>query len=125
MSQDVVADGLNKIMSSQGAGKEELVIVRYSKLLLGILKIAKKERHIKNWEKIDEKKVKVQIGKLNKCQSIKPRFHVNKDNIESYIRRYLPSRNFGTLIISTSSGLMTHKEALEKGIGGSLVAYIY
>jgi ribosomal protein S8 len=125
MSQDIVADGLNKIMSSQEAGREELVIVRYSNLLISILEIGKKKGYIEDWERLDDKKLKVKIGKMNKCQAIKPRFHVNKNNIESYIRRYLPSRNFGVLIISTSSGLMTHEEALEKNLGGSLIAYIY
>jgi small subunit ribosomal protein S8 len=42
-----------------------------------------------------------------------------------YFRRYLPARGIGTLIISTSKGLVTHQTALDKGIGGSIVAYFY
>ncbi len=42
-----------------------------------------------------------------------------------YARRYLPARDMGVLILSTSQGLMTHHAALEKNIGGSLIAYVY
>jgi small subunit ribosomal protein S8 len=45
--------------------------------------------------------------------------------IERYRRRYLPSRNFGTLVLSTNKGLMTHEEAVEEKIGGCLIAYFY
>ncbi|MHA1369516.1 MAG: 30S ribosomal protein S8, partial [Promethearchaeota archaeon] len=39
--------------------------------------------------------------------------------------KYLPSKGFGFLIISTNRGLMTNEEAKEAGIGGRLIAYIY
>jgi len=45
--------------------------------------------------------------------------------MEQYIKRFLPARDIGILIISTSKGLMTHKEAMEKGAGGSLIAYCF
>ena len=47
------------------------------------------------------------------------------DEIDKYVRRFLPSRDFGFIIVSTSKGLMTHEEAIEKNIGGSLIAYIF
>ncbi|HEB47012.1 MAG TPA: 30S ribosomal protein S8 [Candidatus Pacearchaeota archaeon] len=37
----------------------------------------------------------------------------------------LPARNIGTVIVSTNKGLMTHEEALQEKIGGSLIAYFY
>jgi len=48
-----------------------------------------------------------------------------KDEIEKYRRRYLPARNMGTIVISTSKGLMTHEEAVQEGFGGSLIAFFY
>ena len=57
--------------------------------------------------------------------AVKPRFTATVLEIEKYVRRYLPARNFGIVIISTSSGLLTHQEALEKNIGGCLIAYFY
>jgi len=44
---------------------------------------------------------------------------------EKWEKRFLPAFDFGLLIVSTSQGVMTHKEAREKGIGGRLIAYVY
>jgi len=124
MSQDIISDVLNQIMNAKKAGKSELVTGRYSKFLIEILGIAKKEGYMDY--KIDkEKKLIIEIKNLNKCKAIKPRFYVTVDKIEKYMRRYLPAKNFGIIIISTSKGLMTQKEAYEKNIGGSLIAYFY
>jgi len=126
MSQDIISDALNMIMNAKKSGKKEVAIARYSKFLLEILNIAKKAGYIEKCE-IDEKEKKliVHIGELNECRAIKPRFFVMVPEIEKYIRRYLPARNFGIIIVSTSKGLLTHEEAQEKKIGGSLIAYFY
>ena len=77
--------------------------------------------------KIDskEKSLEVTIGELSECKAIKPRFSVDRKQIEKYRRRYLPSRNIGTVIISTNKGLVTNEEAQEEKIGGCLIAYFY
>jgi len=126
MSHDVVADALNMIRNANKAKKESLVINRISNLLIEVLKIMKQEGAVKKY-KINgkEKSIEVTIGELSECNAIKPRFTVNKDQIERYRRRYLPSRDMGTLIISTNKGLVTHQEASEEKIGGCLIAYFY
>lgn len=126
MSQDIIADAMNMINNAKKANKENTKVKRISNLLIEILKIMKYKNAIKKY-KIDvkEKSINITIGKLLNCKAIKPRFTVNKDQIEKYRRRYLPSRNMGTIIISTNKGLMTHENALEEGIGGSLIAYFY
>jgi len=126
MSQDVVADALNMIRNAVKARKETLDIGRISGLLIEVLKIMKQKGAIKRY-KIDSKKktVEVDIEKIFECRAIKPRFTVKKDQIEKYRRRFLPARNIGTIIISTNKGLITHEEAMEQGIGGSLIAYFY
>lgn len=124
MSQDIVADALNNMMNMKRAGKTEVVLTRHSKLLMSVLAIAKLHSYVKNYAK-DGKILKINFGVLNGCQSIKPRYMVQVSEIEKYIQRYLPSKNIGILIISTSQGLMTHKTAIEKNIGGSLIAYMY
>jgi len=53
----------------------------------------------------------ITIGNLTDCRAIKPRFTVDKTQIEKYRRRYLPARNLGIMIVSTNKGLMTHEEA--------------
>lgn len=125
MSQDVVADILNQIMNIKRTGKDYLEVKRYSKLLIAVLGIAKKHGYLDyNLDK-KEKKLEIKITKLNECKAIKPRFYANVVDIDKYVRRFLPSRGFGIILISTSSGLITHEEAYEKNVGGSLIAYFY
>ena len=126
MSQDVVADGLNMIRNANIAGKENLEIKRISNLLIEILKIMKQKGAIKKYKiNVKEKSVEITIGELNECKAIKPRFTAKKDQIEKYRRRYLPAKNIGTVLVSTNKGLLTHEEAFEENIGGSMIAYFY
>jgi small subunit ribosomal protein S8 len=126
MSQDVVADALNMLRNAKRAGKESLEIKRVSGLLIEVFKIMKQEGAIKRYKiNSKEKTVEVDIGELAECRAVKPRFTVKKEQIERYRRRFLPARDMGTIIVSTNKGLITHEEAMEKGIGGSLIAYFY
>jgi small subunit ribosomal protein S8 len=126
MSQDTVADALNMMKNARKAGKETIEIKKISNLLIEILKIMKQKNAIKKY-KIDpkEKSVEITLGDVTECNAIKPRFTVGKEEIDKYVRRYLPARGIGEMIVSTNKGLMTHEEALEEGIGGSLIAYFY
>lgn len=126
MSHDIVADALNMIRNAKKARKETVKIKRISNLLIEVLKIMKQEGAIKKY-KINSKNktIEITIGNLSECKAIKPRFTVKKDGIERYRRRYLPARDIGAMIISTNKGLITHEEAFEEKIGGSLIAYFY
>ena len=123
MSQDIVSDILNRIMNAKRARKESLVLTKYSKLTISILDMMKQYGYIEY--ELSDGKLKIIIKELNECRSIKPRYTAGKKEIENYVRRFLPARNFGFVIISTSKGLMTHQEAKENKIGGVLIAYFY
>jgi len=126
MSQDIVADALNMIRNAKKARKESLEIKRISGLLIEVFKIMKQKGAIKRYKMdLKQKSVEIDIGDLTECRAVKPRFTVKKTDIERYRRRFLPAREVGTIIISTNKGLITHEEAKEKGIGGSLIAYFY
>ncbi len=124
MSQDKVADALNQIMNAKKARKSVVTLKAHSKLLLSILAIAKLKGYIPSY-KVDGVQLVVEIGKLNGCNSIKPRYFISVDDIEKYTKRYLPARDIGILILTTNQGLMTHQTALEKNIGGGLLAYMF
>jgi small subunit ribosomal protein S8 len=124
MSQDIAADTLNMLMNAKRANKNTVETPRYSKLLLSILAIAKMKGYIENY-KVDAGVLKITIGQLNECHAIKPRFTVKAGTIEKYMTRYLPAKEIGIIILSTSQGLMTHKTAIEKNLGGCLLAYFY
>ncbi len=124
MSQDVIADGLNKMLNAAKAGKKTLALKSHSKLLLSVLAIAKLRGYVENY-RMDHNTLNIEIGKLNSCRAIKPRFVAKTEEIEKYVKRYLPAKDIGIVIISTSQGLMTHQTAQEKKIGGCLIAYFY
>ncbi|MFA5061469.1 MAG: 30S ribosomal protein S8 [Candidatus Pacearchaeota archaeon] len=125
MSQDIVADALNQIMNAKRVEKKEIHIKRSSKFLVSLLESMKKKGYIDYSVAEGEKGVNVKIIKLNECKAIKPRRFTGFDDIEKYLRRYLPSRKFGHLLISTNKGLIDQHEAIENKIGGALIAYIY
>lgn len=124
MSQDIVVDALNQIMNMKKAKKTDVRIKKYSNFLLQILDLIKKLGYLDY--KFEGKELKIEIkDKFNECRAIKPRYNVPIDRIERYVRRFLPARGFGFIIISTNKGLMTHDEALEQNMGGSLIAYVF
>ena len=125
MSQDVVADGLNEVMNAKRVGKVELTIKRYSKVLLNLFEMMKARGHIDYAVNAEDKIVTVTIIKLNECRAVKPRYYAGVADIDKYLRRFLPSRNFGSLVISTNRGLMDQKNAVANKLGGSVVAYFY
>jgi small subunit ribosomal protein S8 len=65
------------------------------------------------------------LGRINDCRIIKPRYSVRKGGFERWEKRYLPAKGFGTLIVTTPQGLLTHTDAKLQGIGGKLVAFVY
>ena len=86
MSQDIIADALNMIRNAKKAKKETIKISKISDLLIEILKIMKQKGAIKKY-KIDAKdrSLEVTIGDLAECKAIKPRFSVNKGQVEKYV----------------------------------------
>lgn len=124
MSQDIVADGLNCIMNARRAKKEKIILKKNSKFLQQVLAIGKLKGYISEYRTTPEG-LEVTLGKINMCRAVKPRYIVKSHEIDKYVRRYLPSRNLGIVVVSTSEGIMTHHTATEKGIGGCIVAYFY
>jgi small subunit ribosomal protein S8 len=126
---DPLSNMLSSILNSEKVGKNTCVVRPVFKLGKSILKLMKDHGYIKDFEISGEGAraciCVVLTGRINKCGVIKPRFAVGKDEFERYERRFLPSKDFGIILISTSKGIMTHNEAKEKGLGGRLIAYVY
>jgi len=129
---DTLANALATIYNAEVRGKKEAIIMPASKLILSVLAVLHREGYIGNYEYIDDGrwgKIRVELlGRINKIGVIKPRFPVSYRELEKmpeWLRKYLASRDIGTLIISTSQGIMTHKEAVSRRVGGVLLAYVY
>lgn len=129
MLNDPLANALSLMQNAELTGKAECMISPSSKLIGGVLNLLKEKGYIKKFELIDDRKAgiyKVGLkGTINKCGVIKPRYPIRRDELDRWESRYLPARNFGLLIMSTSQGIMSQDEAKDKGIGGKLLAYVY
>lgn len=124
-----IADAMSAIKNASDVGKTEVTIEPASKLLGAMLGIMKEEAYIGDFELIDDGRggqFKVAlVGKINKCGAITPRFAVKANELESWENQYLPAKNFGVLLISTSKGVMSHETARQNGVGGELLGYVY
>jgi len=125
MSQDIVSDALNQIMNAKRVERNEVVLRKYSKVLLNLFEMMKRAGHLDYIVDTESKTVRVTIIRLNECRAVKPRYYTGVEGIDNYLRRFLPSRKFGELIISTNNGLLNHHEALKENVGGSIIAYFY
>jgi small subunit ribosomal protein S8 len=126
---DPLANALSVIKNAEATGKRECMIDPASKIIGNVLKVMQDQGYVGEFEFVDNGKagmLKVRlIGKINKCGVVKPRFSVQKTDMERWEKRYLPARNFGTLILTTSQGVMSHYDAARRGIGGEILAYVY
>ncbi|WP_434731825.1 30S ribosomal protein S8 [Thermogladius sp. KZ2Tp1] len=129
---DTLANALAAIQNASMRSKSEVLIMPASKLILNVLKVLQREGYIGEFEYIDDGrwgKIKVQLlGRINKIGVIKPRYSVTYRELSEFpdwLKRYLPAYNIGILIVSTSKGVMSHREAVEKHVGGVLLAYVY
>lgn len=128
-NNDPLANVLSFILNYERAGKQQVATKNNSKLIRGVLQIMQDKGYLGSHEEIEDSKGNILvinlIGSVNKCGVIKPRYQIGLEQFERYEKRYLPSKDFGIIIVSTNQGLMTHVEAKEKGIGGTLISYCY
>ncbi len=129
---DPLANALTTIVNCEMRKRKEAVIWPASKLIAMVLRTMQKYGYVGEFEYIDDGrwgKIKVQLlGRVNKAGVIKPRFSITYNELRSmpyWLRRYLPSRDIGILVISTPKGVLSHREALDMRIGGVLLAYVY
>ena len=126
---DTLTNGLTTIINNEMRNKHECIINPASKLLGRILRIIQLNGYIGEFEFIDDGrsgKFKIQLlGRINKCGAIRPRFSVKANKFEEWEKKFLPSRDVGILVVSTPNGVLSHKEAKEKRIGGKLLAFVY
>ncbi|MBS3794687.1 MAG: 30S ribosomal protein S8 [Candidatus Thorarchaeota archaeon] len=126
---DPLADAMSTIYNSELVGKPEISIAPASSLIERVLRVMQMTGYIGEFERIDDGKAgrfRVQLmGRTNKCGVVKPRFPVKHDGYEKFEKEYLPAYDYGVLIITTPQGVMTHRQAKKRGIGGRLLAYVY
>ncbi|MFP4005882.1 MAG: 30S ribosomal protein S8 [Candidatus Hadarchaeia archaeon] len=129
MTKDPLADMMSTIKNHAEVRKKDVVMSPGSSLIGDVLEVMEDEGYVDNFEYIEDGrggKYEIELeGNINDCNVIKPRFSVKGDEFEKWEKRYLPAAGFGILIVSTSRGVMSQKEAEERGVGGRLLAYVY
>lgn len=129
---DPIADMLTRIRNGLGANHEE-VSVPYSKMKSEVARILKEEGFITNYvvegETAATKQIKVTLKYgYNNQKVINGIKRISKPGLRVYASSTeLPRvlNGLGIAIISTSSGLMTDKDARKKHVGGEVVAYVW
>ncbi len=126
---DPLANCLSNIINHERIGRTEVIVEPASKIIAETLRIMQKAGYIGEFELIDDGragKFRIQLlGRINSTGVIKPRYSVNYRSFEKWEKQFLPARDFGLLIVSTSKGMMSHKEAIDFNVGGRLIAFVF
>jgi len=128
-TNNIIANLFTTLFNTEDRRKNNCVVIPTSKLGMEVLKTLKNEGYIGDFEHIDDKrggKFKIQLlAKITKSGAITPRFKVKKDEYNTREQQFLPAYNRGILLVTTNQGVMSHKEAVNKNIGGFLIGYVY
>ena len=128
---DPIADMLSRVRNANSAHHDTLSMP-HSKMKEGLAQILLNEGYIAGFKTED-----AEVGKTltidlkygpNRERSIAGVRRVSKPGLRVYAKSTELPRVLGGLgiaIISTSSGLLTDKQAAKKGVGGEVLAYVW
>ncbi|KSW20693.1 30S ribosomal protein S8 [Cellulomonas sp. B6] len=128
---DPIADLLTRLRNANSA-HHDTVTIPFSKLKSHIAEILQAEGYITGWT--------VEDAPVGKNLTITLKYGPNRERALAGVKRvskpglrvYAKSTNLpkvlgglGVAILSTSSGLLTDKQAAKKGVGGEVLAYVW
>jgi small subunit ribosomal protein S8 len=131
---DPIADMLTRLRNANQAYHDD-VSMPYSKIKVGVAEILQREGYIAGW-KVEEP-AEGEVGKTlhlelkygqSRERSIAGVRRISKPGLRVYAKASALPRVLGGLgiaIISTSGGLLTDREAKNKGVGGEVLAYVW
>jgi len=133
---DPIADMLTRVRNANSAYHDS-VSMPHSKIKTHIAEILQQEGYIAGWrvDEVDNKDgntfkqlvIDLKYGP-NRERSIAGVRRVSKPGLRVYAKSTaLPKvlGGLGVAIISTSTGLLTDKQATKKGVGGEVLAYVW
>ncbi len=135
---DPIADMLTRLRNANQAFHEE-VAMPHSKLKAGLAEILRQEGYITSWAVADNAGPdgRPAVGKTltltlkygrNRERSIAGVRRISKPGLRVYAKHTgLPKvlGGLGIAVISTSQGLLTDRQANQKGVGGEVLAYVW
>ncbi|ADG75532.1 ribosomal protein S8 [Cellulomonas flavigena DSM 20109] len=128
---DPIADFLTRLRNANSA-HHDTVTIPFSKLKSHVAEILQAEGYISGWT--------VEDAPVGKNLTITLKYGPNRERALAGVKRvskpglrvYAKSTNLpkvlgglGVAILSTSSGLLTDKQAAQKGVGGEVLAYVW
>ena len=126
---DPLVSALSGIDNAESVGHLDHTVEPASNVIGSILEVFYDRGFIGGFEFVEDGRAgrfEVELtGAINDCGAIKPRYSVSADEYERWEKRFLPARDYGSLIVTTSHGVMSHYEAREQGVGGQVIAYVY
>ncbi len=128
---DPIADLLTRIRNA-GMASHASVELPYSKLKKEVAKLLKDEGYIAGYEEVENenkhKNLKIKLKYVNNQQVISGLKRISKPGLRIYVgHKELPRvlGGFGIAVISTSTGVMSDRQARYKGIGGEVLCYVW
>ena len=131
MSTDSIADMLTRIRNANSAGHPRVAIPA-SREKVQIARVLKEEGYIAAYDVAPAEqgqKLDIQFKpKTLRGRSLAGVRRISKPGLRVYARKSEMPRVLGGLgvaIVSTSSGVMTGRQAERKGLGGEVLAYVW
>jgi small subunit ribosomal protein S8 len=128
---DPIADMLTRLRNANSA-YHDTVSMPYSKIKVHIAEILQQEGYISAWDVADAEVGKNLVISLKygpaRERSIAGLKRVSKPGLRVYAKKDNLPRVLGGLgiaIISTSGGLLTDRQAVKRGVGGEVLAYVW
>lgn len=103
------------------------IVIKSSKKIVNLLQVLVEYKYILAFSHNPNKTLTVYLDFTYKKSKILSFKHISKPSQSIYFSRkdlWKFDRTLGLIILNTPSGLITHKTALAKGIGGEALCYI-
>lgn len=126
-----VSDFIIRVKNAARA-RRKTVVLPYSSLTKNIGQVLVKEGFLESIKEQEEGNKKALVGVIT-YEKLMPRFTdvviLSKPSLRKYAKKTsqaeLQGKGLGTIVVSTSQGVMTGKEAFQKGVGGELLFKIW
>ncbi|KAM1952480.1 hypothetical protein ACFX15_006949 [Malus domestica] len=129
MGRMILNNALRSIVNAERRGKDTVELKPISTAMSSFLKIMKDQGYIKDFQVFDPHRVgriTVQLqGRVNDCKALTYRQDVKARDIEEYKMQKLPTRQWGYVVITTPEGVLDHKEAVKRNVGGQVLGYFH
>lgn len=128
---DIIADGLTRIRNA-AQRKMEVTKLNYSRLMEDVLKVFQEKGYIESYKVIEDGN--------KKFINVTLKYDENGDSVINEVKRiskpgrrvykgYEDIKNFkngfGTIVVSTSKGVLANDEAYKQKVGGEVICSIW